>query len=114
MMPPEGQPSQSDGTQPENEVIAAVLKKLPKVRSHWPEKVKLIKATRFQLYEGDRVVGMFEFSPGATITVFEIKHKHLIAKLALGNSPIPVLNTDTISVMGGAEKILALPDDPTP
>ena len=98
--------------QPESGIIAEVLKKLPKVRSRWPATAKLTKATRFQLYEGDRVVGMFELTPGATIKVVEIKLQHAIIKLPMGNSPVPVLNTDIINVMGGVEKVLALPDDP--
>lgn len=111
-MPPEDQLPPVE--KPENEIIAEVLKKLPKVRSHWPATAKLTKATRFQLYEGERVVGMFELPADATIKIIEIKLQHVIVKLSLGNSAVPVLNTNIITVMGGPEKILALPDDPAP
>jgi hypothetical protein len=95
-----------------NQILAAVLKKLPKVRSKWPKEGKLIKDSHFMLHEGDTIVGIVELNTGAKIKVQEITLENALVIVGGIPSAVPVTNTNIIELMGGSAVILALPDDP--
>ncbi|WP_198529890.1 hypothetical protein [Geminisphaera colitermitum] len=99
-------------TETTDPVLSQVLKKLPKIRSRWPEEVRLTKVSRFNILDGSNVIGVVQFNAGTKIRLLEIKPQHAVVKIATGESPLPVLNTDIIEQLGGAQKILAFPDDP--
>jgi hypothetical protein len=104
-------PSTSDTTTPE---MASVLKKLPRVRSKWPKEAKLVKATQFNLYDGDNVVGVVSLNAGTRIKLIYITLAHAVVRIGSTESPLPVNSTDIIELMGGPTTILALPDDTAP
>lgn len=93
-------------------ILDQVLKKLPKVRSHWPKTTHVVRAAKFNLVDGTDIIGVIELNAGAKVTLVEIKPEHAIIAYTGLESPLPVPNTDIIEQMGGPEKILALPDDP--
>ncbi|MEO6993959.1 MAG: hypothetical protein ABI273_10040 [Lacunisphaera sp.] len=105
---PEKQPPSAADTAPE---MANVLKKLPRVRSKWPKEAKLTKATQFNLYDGNSVVGVISLNAGTRIKIIEITLAHAVVRIGSTESPLPVNSTDIIALMGGAPTILALPDD---
>lgn len=76
------------------------------------EEVRLTKVSRFNILDGSNVIGVVQFNAGTKIRLLEIKPQHAVVKIATGESPLPVLNTDIIEQLGGAQKILAFPDDP--
>ncbi len=92
--------------------MAQLLAKLPKVRSKWPSEAKLVKATDFSLMDGEKIVGVINLNAGTRIKIVEIKLEHVIVRIGATESPVPVMQTDIIERMGGAAKILALPNDP--
>lgn len=104
-----------DDTPPQvepNQMLSDVLAKLPKVRSKWPKEVVLPKAQSFNFMEGDKVVGVVQTEAGAKVALIEIKPEHAVIRFAGAETPMPVMKTDIVMQMGGAKKILALPDDP--
>lgn len=88
-----------------------VLKKLPRVRSHWPKEVTLNRVTKFNIVEGGKVIGVIELHAGTKVRLVEVKPEHAVVALVTGNTPLPVDYTTLIEQMGGPEKILALPDE---
>lgn len=94
--------------------LAEVLKKLPKLRSRWPSQALLTKTAQFNLYEGDKIIGVVTLNPGTKIKILAIKPEHAIVRFGGHESPLPVPNTDIIDRMGGSEAILACPDDASP
>lgn len=95
-----------------NLILDRVLKKLPQLRSRWPFEAKLTKQSQFRLYNGDKVVGVVILNAGTTVAVLAITPRHAIIEVSGNESPIPVMDTDIVDRMGGADKILAYPDDP--
>lgn len=91
--------------------INDVLKKLPRVRSHWPKEVTLLRVAKFNIVEGGKVIGVIELHAGTKIRLVEVKPEHAVVALVTGNTPLPVDYTTLIEQMGGPEKILALPDE---
>ncbi|HRE83582.1 MAG TPA: hypothetical protein PLN52_21230 [Opitutaceae bacterium] len=91
--------------------INDVLKKLPRVRSHWPKEVTLNRVTKFNIVEGGKVIGVIELHAGTKVRLVEVKPEHAVIALVTGNTPLPVDYTTLIEQMGGPEKILALPDE---
>jgi hypothetical protein len=90
------------------------MEKLVRVRSKWPREVTLTKNTQFNLFDGDKVIGVVGLNAGAKVKLAEVQLQHAIITVANSKSPIPITNTDIIDSMGGAAAILALPDDPNP
>jgi hypothetical protein len=95
-------------------ILGKVLEKLPRIRSRWPTDAKLTKDVQFNLFEGDRVIGVIGLKTGTKVKIVEIKSEHAVIQFGATQSPMPVTNTDIIDQLGGLEKILALPDDPAP
>ena len=62
--------------------------------------------------DGDKVVGVIRLEAGTRIKIVEIKPEHAIVRVGATESPVPVVQTDLVELMGGAAKVLALPDDP--
>lgn len=110
---PEPQKTKPD-LQKVDTILSQVLQKLPRIRSRWPKEAVLTKVTQFNLFEGDKIIGITTLRPGAKIKIIEIKKEHAVAKFGDKETPLPVGNTDIVDQMGGAEKILALPDDEAP
>jgi hypothetical protein len=94
--------------------MAQVLKKLPRVRSHWPAEARLTKPAQFNIYDGDQVVGVVRLNAGTKVKVVEITLQHALVRVGSTQSPLPVSYTDIVDIMGGASEILALPDDAAP
>ena len=97
-----------------NALVDEVMRKLVRVRSKWPREVKLTKNTQFNIFDGDKVIGVVGLNAGTKVKLNEIQFRHAIIAVANSRSPVPVSNTDIIESMGGASAILALPDDPSP
>lgn len=95
-----------------HKIAAAVLAKLPKVRSHWPKEVKLKQKTFFRVYDQGRVVGLMTLDAGSVLRLIDVKPQHAVVRVGDGTSPIPVENTDLVERMGGEKKVLSLHDDP--
>jgi hypothetical protein len=66
----------------------------------------------FNLYNGTKLIGVTSLEVGTKVKLLDIRHEHAIILINGQQSPLPVLNTNIIVLMGGAEKILAYPDDP--
>lgn len=94
--------------------MSQVLRKLPKIRSKWPQEAVLAKTTQFNLLDGGKVVGVMTINAGTKVKIIEVKSEHAVVRVAGNVSPLPVDNLDLVDRMGGAEKILAYPDDETP
>lgn len=95
-------------------ILAQVLAKLPKVRSKWPAEAKLKWDVKFNLMDGETVVGVISLNAGTRVKIATITPRHAVIRIGSTESPLPVTQTDLIELMGGLEKILALPDDPAP
>ena len=91
--------------------VAQVLRKIPKVRSKWPSETKLKRAVKFNLMDGDTVIGVISLNEGTKVKIVDINVQHAVVTFGSSQSPLPVTQTDIIELMGGAERILALPDD---
>jgi len=94
--------------------LADVFRKLPKIRSRWPQEAILKAKCHFNLRDGEKVVGIIELDAGTRVTILDIKLQHMVVRIGATESPLPVIKTDIIERMGGAAKILGYPDDPSP
>lgn len=110
--PPAPAKAKAEESAPVAPDLARVLAKLPKVRSQWPAEARLTKVTQFTLKDGDKDVGVVRLEEGTRVKIVAIKLEHAVVRIGATESTIPVPNTDVIDRMGGAEKILALPDEP--
>lgn len=110
--PPAPAKAKAEESAPVAPDLARVLAKLPKVRSQWPAEARLTKVTQFTLKDGDKDVGVIRLEEGTRVKIVAIKLEHAVVRIGATESTIPVPNTDLIERMGGAEKILALPDEP--
>jgi hypothetical protein len=106
------QPAPATPTQ--SEIWSAVLQKLPRIRSRWPNIIVLKRATYFTILDGTQQVGFVSLNTGTKLHLIDIKPEHALVMVSDTVSPVPVENTDLVDQLGGMMAVLALTDDPAP